>query len=60
VEQAERRFGVSTAEYRLLEAGARYPDFNTYDAICRRFGWRQAFTGEHGTEYVPRRGLARR
>jgi ribosome-binding protein aMBF1 (putative translation factor) len=60
VEQAARRFGVSTAEYRSIEAGARYTDFNIYDAICRRFGWRQAFPGDHGTEYVPRRGLASR
>jgi transcriptional regulator with XRE-family HTH domain len=59
-EQAARRFGVSTAEYSSIEAGARYPDFNTYDAIYRRFGWRRAFPSDHGTEYVPCRGPARR
>ena len=60
VEQAARRFRVTLADYRLLQAGARYPDFNTYDAICRRFGWRQAFPGESGTRYARGRELARR
>jgi transcriptional regulator with XRE-family HTH domain len=50
-EQAARRFGVSRAEYVELEAGVRYPYCNTFDAICRRFGWPQAFAGQRGTEY---------
>jgi transcriptional regulator with XRE-family HTH domain len=36
--------GVSVPELRELEAGTRWPDFDTYDRICKLFGWPQAFT----------------
>lgn len=26
-----------------LESGTRYPDFETYDRICKLFGWPQKF-----------------
>ncbi|MDP9331243.1 MAG: helix-turn-helix domain-containing protein [Actinomycetota bacterium] len=39
VAQAARRFGVSPNEYRELEAGTRWPSFDTYDRICELFGW---------------------
>jgi predicted transcriptional regulator len=37
--------GVSVSELRELEAGTRWPDFDTYDRICEVFGWPQAFVG---------------
>jgi hypothetical protein len=40
--------GVSVAELRELEAGTRWPDFETYDRICELFGWPEAFVGESG------------
>jgi transcriptional regulator with XRE-family HTH domain len=41
--QTARRFRVSLRDYREIEAGERDPDFATYDAICKLFGWPQAF-----------------
>ncbi len=43
VGQAAWRFGVSPAVYREIEAGTRWPSFETYDRICKLFGWPQAF-----------------
>ena len=43
VEQAARRLGVSAAIYREIEAGMRTPNWETWDAICRTFGWQQTF-----------------
>jgi transcriptional regulator with XRE-family HTH domain len=40
--------GVSVTELRELEAGKTWPDFDTYDRICKLFGWPQAFVGESG------------
>ncbi len=37
--QAVRRFRVSVHTYREIEAGERFLDFATYDAICKTFGW---------------------
>jgi hypothetical protein len=34
---------VSVREYRELEAGARSPSFDTWDRICRLYGWPQTF-----------------
>ena len=34
---------MSIGEYRELEAGARSPSFETWDRICRTFGWPQTF-----------------
>jgi DNA-binding XRE family transcriptional regulator len=44
VGQAAWRFGVNPAVYREIEAGTRWPSFETYDRICKLFGWPQAFT----------------
>jgi predicted transcriptional regulator len=47
VGQAAWQLGVSIAEYRELEAGKRSPDFETWDRICKLFGWPQTFVGSH-------------
>ncbi len=41
--QAAWRFGVSRPEYRELEAGTRLPTFETWDRICKLYGWPQTF-----------------
>jgi predicted transcriptional regulator len=41
--QAAGRLGVSARENRELEAGDRSPNFETWDRICRLFGWPQTF-----------------
>ncbi len=47
--EAAWRFGVTRAEYRALEAGDLLPSFDTYDWICKLFGWSQSFVGkQHG------------
>ena len=43
VGQAAWRLGVSIREYREIEAGARSPDFETWDRICKLYGWLQTF-----------------
>ena len=43
VGQAAWRLGVSIREYRELEAGARSPSFDTWDRICKLYGWPQTF-----------------
>jgi transcriptional regulator with XRE-family HTH domain len=43
--QAAGRLGVSVREYRELEAGACSPSFETWDRICKLFGWPQTFVG---------------
>ena len=45
VEQAARRLGVSVRTYRELEAGERWPHWETYDRICKLYGWPQTFAG---------------
>jgi transcriptional regulator with XRE-family HTH domain len=37
------RLGVSIREYRELEAGIRWPSFETFDRICKLYGWQQTF-----------------
>jgi hypothetical protein len=44
VGQVAWRLGESVREYRELEEGARAPSFETWDRICRVFGWPQTFT----------------
>jgi hypothetical protein len=42
-----RWLGVSASARRStreLEAGARSPNFETWDRICKLFGWQQTFT----------------
>jgi transcriptional regulator with XRE-family HTH domain len=43
VGQAAWRFGVRPSEYREIEAGTRWPSFDTYDRIAKLFGWPEAF-----------------
>ena len=43
--QAAWRFGISVREYRELEAGERSPTFETWDRICKLFGWPHTFVG---------------
>jgi transcriptional regulator with XRE-family HTH domain len=37
--------GVSVREYRELEAGGRWPTFETWDRICKLYGRPQTFVG---------------
>jgi transcriptional regulator with XRE-family HTH domain len=51
VGQVAWRLGVSPQEYRELEAGTGLPTFDTWDAICKLYGWSQSFVGSaHITE----------
>ena len=36
---------VSVREYREIEAGERSPTFETWDRICKLYGWPQTFVG---------------
>jgi predicted transcriptional regulator len=42
--RAAWRLGVSVRELREIEAGTRWPTFDTYDRIEKLFGWPQAFS----------------
>jgi transcriptional regulator with XRE-family HTH domain len=44
IAQVAWRVGVRPSQYRALEAGERRPTFETYDRICKLFGWPQTFT----------------
>ncbi|MDP9331563.1 MAG: helix-turn-helix transcriptional regulator [Actinomycetota bacterium] len=48
VGQAAWRFSFSPAVYREIEAGTRWPSFDTCDRICALFGWPQSFVGPSG------------
>ncbi len=41
--QVAWRLGVSVREYREIEAGERSPYWETWDRICKTFGWSQTF-----------------
>ena len=43
--QAAWRLGVTMREYLEIEAGARSPNFDMWDRICKLFGWPQTFAG---------------
>ena len=43
--QAAWRLGVSVREYRELEAGERWPNWETFHRICELYGWPQTFVG---------------
>jgi hypothetical protein len=43
VGQAARRLRVRIAIYREIEAGLRSPTWETWDRICKTFGWPQTF-----------------
>ena len=49
---------VSVRELREIEAGGRYPSFETYDRIEKLFGWPQTFVTVSRVR-TPRRGKAR-
>jgi hypothetical protein len=36
---------VSVHDYRELEAGERTPNFETWNWICKLYGWPQTFVG---------------
>ena len=48
VGQAAWELGVSIRTYRELEASDRSPNWETFDRICRLFGWPQTFVGRRG------------
>ena len=50
VEQAAWRLGIPVREYRELEAGGRSPNFETWDRICKLFGWPQTFADSVGKD----------
>jgi hypothetical protein len=37
---------LTVRECRELEAGTHSPDFETWDRICKLYGWPQAFVGQ--------------
>jgi hypothetical protein len=43
VGQTAWRLGITVREYRELEAGERWPSFETWDRICKLHGWPQTF-----------------
>ena len=45
VGQVAWRLGISVHAYRELEDGDRFPDFDTWDCMCKLFGWPQMFGG---------------
>ena len=44
VGQVPWRLGVSPTDYRELETGEGYPNFETWDRICKLYGWPQTFS----------------
>ena len=51
--------GVSILHaYRELEAGERTPTFETWDRICKTFGWPQMFASAPGEGVHPRASVA--
>lgn len=46
VGQVAWRIGVSPQKYRELEAGTSLPTFDTWDRICKLYGWSQSFVGK--------------
>jgi transcriptional regulator with XRE-family HTH domain len=45
IAQVAWRLGITPAEYRRLEEEEAWPSFDTYDRICKLFGWPQTFLG---------------
>jgi predicted transcriptional regulator len=48
VGQVAWRLGVSIREYRELEAGERYPTFETWYRMCKLYGWPQTYPLSNG------------
>jgi transcriptional regulator with XRE-family HTH domain len=49
VGQVAWRLGVSPQEYRELEAGTSLSTFDTWDRICKLYGWSQSFVGKNAS-----------
>ena len=47
VARASWLLGIKPAELLRLEAGEWMPTFDTYDRICKVFGWPQTFLAEN-------------
>jgi hypothetical protein len=43
VGQVAWRLGVKPKEYQELEGGRSFSDFDTWDRICKLYGWPQTF-----------------
>ena len=43
IDEAAFRLGVPPVAYRKLEAGERWPSWETYDRIAAAFGWPRSF-----------------
>lgn len=41
--QAAWRLGISVREYREIEDGERGPSWETWNRICKLYGWPQTF-----------------
>jgi len=44
VARAAWELGVNIREYREIEAGTRWPNWETFDRICKLYGWPQSFS----------------
>ena len=42
VGQMAWRLDIDPAKYRAIEAGTTWPDFDTWDRMCKLFGWPQS------------------
>jgi hypothetical protein len=54
VKATEAYLGVSVREYRELEAGTRWPSFDTWQRICKLYGWPQTFATNAGRAFERR------
>ena len=52
--QAARRFGVTIREYRELEAGERFPDFDTWHRICKLLNRNASVAQKNEALHAPR------
>jgi DNA-binding XRE family transcriptional regulator len=50
VGQAAWRLGVSIRTYREIEAGERWSNWETWDRICKLYGWPQTFASARRTD----------
>ena len=57
IERTAWRLGVSAAIYREIEEGARSPAWETWDRICKAFGWQQTFVGPASSHSLSGRRL---
>jgi Helix-turn-helix domain len=55
VARASWLVGVSVREYRELEVGERCPDFETWNRICKLYGWPQTLVGVSTATLTSRR-----